>query len=136
MLELNDLLAKAGIDPATTLVMRHRPQEPALRRVFAWIASERHDLFNAYQATQSRVVEKSLTRAQHVAALVGVDSGSAIFFGLYRHHGVRRWLTREDYWAIPEHRELGELGMGGFRKDDPRDTIAHFELERLAIAEN
>ena len=51
MLKLNTLLVEAGIDPHTTIVARHRPFEPALRKVMPWIAAERPDLFKVYQQT-------------------------------------------------------------------------------------
>ena len=43
----NDLLLKKEIDPRQVLVLRHRPSEPKLNRVFPRLASERPDIFNA-----------------------------------------------------------------------------------------
>jgi hypothetical protein len=66
----NDLLLKAQIAPSKVLVLRHRPKEPALRRVLPWLANENHDLFNAYQQTQGPNVERAILSATHVAALI------------------------------------------------------------------
>jgi hypothetical protein len=35
---LNDLLQRHHVDPKTVLVLRHRPHEPALRKVLPWLA--------------------------------------------------------------------------------------------------
>lgn len=39
-LTLNDLLAKARLDPERVLVFRHRPPEPDLRKRLQWLAAE------------------------------------------------------------------------------------------------
>ena len=64
MIELNDLLSKAGLDPATVMVMRHRPSEKELRAVLPWLAAERHAVYNAYQSNHGEVVEKALAKAR------------------------------------------------------------------------
>jgi hypothetical protein len=51
--ELNDLLIRNGIDPATVLVMRHCLREVKLKAVLPWLVEENHKLFNAYQQTQT-----------------------------------------------------------------------------------
>jgi hypothetical protein len=57
MLELNDLLVKAGLDPARVMIMRHRPTEKELRALLPWMAAERHEVFNVYQSrTGCRVI--------------------------------------------------------------------------------
>ncbi|MBB4592831.1 hypothetical protein [Xanthomonas cannabis] len=48
MIELNDLLEKAGILPGEVMVMRHRPTEAELRAALPWLASEQRELYNAY----------------------------------------------------------------------------------------
>jgi hypothetical protein len=48
---LNDILVGAGIDPKQVLVLRHRPNEPELRKVLPWLAAEKPATFNAYQQT-------------------------------------------------------------------------------------
>lgn len=125
-MELNDLLRKHGISPADVLVLRHRPQEEKLRRVFPWLAAEKPDLFNAYQQAQFEKVEKAFTRAKYIASFIGVDAGMALFVGLY---SVKDWhpITLEEYWAIKANRELHDsFGMNGFSGDRP--TILWFNL--------
>jgi hypothetical protein len=59
-LELNDLLKKAGLDSKTVLVLRHRPTERELRKVFPWLAAERPETYNAYQQTHGPKVEHAM----------------------------------------------------------------------------
>ncbi len=130
MLEFNDLLVKAGIDPAKVLVMRHRPSEAKLRRVFAWIAADRPDLFKAYQATQLPRAGKALARAQYVASFIGRTAGRALFVTLYE-VGAAKTITPDDFRAIPEFSELVSLGMAGWSADGPRAGALMFDLRPI-----
>lgn len=82
MIDLNDLLTKAGLDPATVMVMRHRPMEKDLRAVLPWLAAERHAVYNAFQSNHSEVVEKALSRARYLASFIGHEAGRAVFVGV------------------------------------------------------
>jgi hypothetical protein len=127
-MDLNDLLQKQGIDPAQVIVLRHRPSEPKLNKVFRWLAADKPNLFNAYQQTQGERVEKAMTAAAYVASFIGHEPGKALFIGLYS-IGATKPLTHEEYWKVPENVELKALGMKGFDKDhDPRPSILWFEL--------
>jgi len=128
-MELNDLLRQQDIDPVKVLVLRHRPWESELRKVLPWIANERSDLFNAYQATQNPRVEKSMSRSKFVASFLGQEPGKALFVGLYEQCGSRS-LTRKEFWEISEYIELGEYGMGGFSDSDERHTIRGISLRK------
>jgi hypothetical protein len=110
---LNDLLRTRGIDPATVMVMRHRPSEPELNKVLPWLAAEQPDVFNAYQQTQTERVEKAMLATSYVAAFIGRESAKAIFVGLYR-IGATTPLTREQFWAKPANSELRKFGMRGY----------------------
>jgi hypothetical protein len=124
--QLNDLLQKHGIPPATVLVVRHRPQEPKLRKVLPWLAAEKPDLYNAYQQAQFPKVEKAFTRAKYIASFIGVDPGTALFAGLY---AVKGWhsLDSDGYWQISANRELHDsFGMAGFGGERP--TTLWFDL--------
>jgi hypothetical protein len=127
---LNDLLAKAGINPAEALVLRHRPTEPMLARVLPWLAAERRDLFDAYQATQGDKLERAMQALPWLVSCIAHGAGQALFVGLYR-VGNSRPLTREQFWSLPQHVELKGLGMRGFRdrSEDPRDTILQFDTK-------
>jgi hypothetical protein len=116
MLDLNMLLTDAGIDPAMTIVMRHRPWEPALNRVFRWIAAERPDLFRAYQQTHYERAEAALARAETLVAFIAHGPRRALFVTVYDIQGSRR-IGHEDYWAISENRELNGLGMAGLASE-------------------
>jgi hypothetical protein len=134
MLEFNDLLLKAGLDPEGVVVFRHkpRPEETRLRKVFSWLAAEHPDLFNAYQQTQSPRVEKMLLTASHVAAFIGDEPGRALFVGLYR-VGASKPLSFEAFWAKPQHIALRDYDFQGFTADEhqKRDAMLWFELEPL-----
>lgn len=111
MLELNDLLEKAGIEPKDVLIMRHRPTEPGLRRVLPWYAAEKPALFNAYQRAQaSKRAEAAMMRCRYLAAFIGIEPGYAQFAGFYRQDGYRE-ITSEEYAEIAENIVLQEQGM-------------------------
>ena len=126
-MELNDLFCKAMIDPTQVLVLRHRPSEPELNKVFPWLAADKPEIFNAYQQTHGERVEKAMTTASYVASFIGHKPGKALFIGLYS-IGKFSPLTHQQYWKIPAHVELQALGMRGFTEDDTRPFILRFEL--------
>lgn len=112
MIEFNDLLIKAGLEPSDVMVMRHRPAEKELRAVLPWLAAERHGIYNAYQSNHSDVVEKALARSKYLASFIGHESGRAVFVGLYEVAGYEA-VTVQQFWALPENAELQQLGMRG-----------------------
>ena len=57
--ELNDILVKQGINPETVLVLRHRPTQPELRKVLPWLATEKPQIYNAYQPELSQISSHS-----------------------------------------------------------------------------
>lgn len=126
-LDFGTLLKAEDIDPQGVVVLRHRPYEPELRRLFPWLIAERRDLFDAYQRTHGRPVESSVSRATHVASFFGNAAGKALFVGMYRVAG-QALITRDEYWAMPEHRELASFGMTGLQK---REACLLFELEPI-----
>lgn len=132
VLELNDLLIKAGIEAEKTVVMRHRPTEPELRRVLPWLAQERPEIFNAYQCQHGPRVESSLARAKYLVSFIGHDAGYALFIGVYHVVGARR-IGRKAFWAMPENQMLRAYGTRGPREGgDP----LWFDLQLLpALAE-
>jgi hypothetical protein len=124
---LNDLLVKRNIDPQQVLVFRHRPFEPELRKMLPLLADEKPDLFNAYQQTQPKKVEKSMTRAAYVASFIGYKPGKAIFIGLYSINSNKP-LTIDKFWKIPANLELKKLGMIGFTGAKDRSSVLWFDL--------
>jgi hypothetical protein len=121
-MQLNDLLAQNGIDPKDVMVFRHRPKERKLRKVFSWLVDENHDLFNAYQQTQGKVVEKAMLRAKFVASFIGHEAGKAVFVGLYKVNGHRP-LSYEQYWKKPLNMDLKvKYGLEG-KTDNDRPTL-------------
>ncbi len=128
-MEFNDLLIKAGIDPKTVIVLRHRPQEKDLRKVLPWLAAERPDTYNAYQQTQHLNVENAMQKADYVASFIGHEAGKALFIGLYR-RGKWRPLTWKQYWRAPANIEMRAFGLRGFVEGD-RDTVLWFDLTSM-----
>lgn len=127
-MNLNDLLRGKGIDPQDVLVLRHCPTEPELNRVFSRIASERPDVFNAYQQTQGLRVERALKDAKYVASFIGQQPGRALFVGLYSVKGSKA-ITRQQFWEVPAYVYLKEFGMKGFSEDEMRQHILWFDME-------
>jgi len=108
-MELSDLLAKEGIDPDATLVLRHRPTEPELRKVLPWLAAEKPDVYNAYQQWQSPKVEKQMAQSEYVASFIGHQPGRALFAGIYKHCGHKQ-VSHQQRSKNKQLRELMSLG--------------------------
>lgn len=128
---LNDLLRNRKIDPEQVLVLRHRPSEPGLNKVLAWLAAEKPEVFNAYQQTQGERLQKvmsGMTGTGYVASFIGREAGKALFVGLYSINATRP-LTYEEYWAIPANMELKTHGCKGYTsKTDWSSTVLWFDL--------
>jgi hypothetical protein len=65
-------------------------------------------------------------------SLIGHKPGKAVFVGVYS-RGEATPLNREEYWRVPANIELKRLGMGGFKKSDPRRSILWFDLEMTDV---
>lgn len=130
-MNLNDLLLSKGINPQHVLVLRHRPNEPELNRRLPWLATEKPELFNAYQQTQGKRVERTmqgLIGHGHVASFIARGAGKALFVGLYS-IGASTPLSREEFWKVPAYVDLKPLGMRGFADEDPEGSVLWFNLE-------
>ena len=131
-MNLNDLLLAKNIDPKQVLVFRHRPTEPRLNKVLGWLASEKPNMFNAYQQTQGERVEKAMLGAAYVASFIGHEAGKALFVGLFSIEAWR-WITFEEYWQVPENIELKKFEMRGFRGIEDgrgRSSCRWFDLKQ------
>jgi hypothetical protein len=129
-MNLNDLLRGDGIDPQHVLVFRHRPHEPELNKVLPWLAAEKPDVFNAYQQTQKRRVERvieKMTGSGYVASFIGREPGKALFIGLYSIESSRP-LTYRQFWQIPAYIEMKTFGIKGWTRDDGVKTVLWFDL--------
>lgn len=120
MIELNDLLTKAGLDPMGIMVMRHRPTEKDLREVLPWLAAERPDVYNAFQSNHGETVETSLSRATHLVSFIGHEPRHAVFVGIYTVDGAKR-TSASEFWKIPHNDTLRSLGTRGPK--DGRDSL-------------
>ncbi len=127
---LNDLLLKHDISPNQVVVMRHRPREAELRKIFPWLAAEKPALFNAYQQSHGGKVQTAMEKMcgkGYLASFVGLSAGEAVFSGLYRIAGAEE-VSFSQFWKIPENIALGELGMIGWRKEDAHLRTLWFDL--------
>lgn len=120
-MEFNDLLLGKNINPENVLLLRHRPWEQQLNKVFPWIAATRPDLFNAYQQVQGIRLETVMHKLEYtgyIASFLGREAGKALFIGLYAIKGSTP-LTYDEYWNINANVELKAFGMDGFKGDRP-----------------
>ena len=125
MLVLSDLLIKCDLSPADVNVVRHRTEIP-LRSRFPWIASEKPDLFEYYQSTQSPTRERMLERRSYLASFVGMENGETIFVGVYRKRGARR-VSKSEFEADERFQRLSALGCLSY----PEEERLFFEFEEL-----
>lgn len=126
---LNELLEQEGVPAAKTLLMRHRPTEPKLNRVFDSIAGERPDLFDCYQSTHGPRTQAALLRAEYLVSTIRHTAGHATFVGLYEIRGSRV-MTNEQAYARPLHQRLIELGMTGDFAFQGNTSVHEFDLRR------
>lgn len=129
-MDLNSLLRAQGIDPQFVIVMRHRPKESRLAKVIGWLAAEKPDVFNAYQQTQGKKVERALSaliNQGYVASFIAHGSGKALFVGVYK-ISASTPLNSDEYWAIPAYQEMRDLGMEGFVPETGRNEILWFDM--------
>ena len=126
----NDLLQKKNINPEHVLVLRHVPKEPQLKKVLPWLAAERPDLFNAYQQTQGKKLEKvmqTMSGSGYIASFIGQESLKAMYVGLYS-IGESKRLTYDEYWNIPANIALKDYGVKQPTVEEQPTTPLWFEL--------
>ncbi len=110
--------------------MRHRPPEPRLAKVIGWLAEEKPDVFNAYQATHGLTVENAMKRMSgdgYLASFIAYGAGKALFIGLYR-IGDATPMTKGEYDDHPAYRYMYEFGMYGFTPSPDHPKILFFDL--------
>jgi hypothetical protein len=129
LLDLRRLLEDEGLDPNKVLVLRHRPVEPRLRKIFCWLAQEEPEVFNAYQRSHGPKTETAVSNASQVVSFIGHEAGQALFIGIFDVQGSIP-VTRADYDRHPEYIRLMELGMSPWDETDPRQTALIFDLQR------
>lgn len=136
-ISFNDMLESEGIDPEMVVAFRHRPRERELRKSLPWLASERVELFNAYQQTQSGMrVERSidsLVGKGYIASFIGQAPGQATFVGLFRVAGASP-LTRRQFLALPVYQKIHKLAPEAKdwytqELEAKRPTIQFFDLQ-------
>lgn len=126
-MHLNDLLRGKNIDPEQVLVLRHRPIESKLHKVLPWLAAERPELFNSYQAFQGEKLERVMAGAKYLASFIAHGPGRALFVGLYA-IGDSKALTPKQFYRVASIVELKALGMEA-ESARTRERILHFDLQ-------
>ena len=110
-MHFNQLLQIEGVDPASTVVLRHRPRDIRLRSALAHIAQEQHHLFHTYQSFQgSEKTSKSIRSKRYVAAMLALESDSAVFVGIYKMRGHGIW-SRKQLLESDDVKALIDKGM-------------------------
>jgi hypothetical protein len=132
MLDFALLLELEGIDPKRTVIMRHTPEEPNLRKSFPWLAEEHPDLYNMYQRGHGPRAEATLKRADYLASFIGLPPRNALFVGMYRVEGYEP-INRPEYADQAEVRRLIELGMRPWddANRDIRSERLQFDLRHV-----
>jgi len=128
-MELQDLLKPSNLDLHKTLVLRHVPMEPNIRRILPWLVVQRPDLFNAFQQIQNQKVEKQMLKAEHVVSFFGHETNRAVFLGLYRVRD-RKSISSSSLNKLAEQKELVSLGM---KPADSRPDFVKFDLVETDI---
>ena len=129
LMELQDLLKPSNLDLHKTLVLRHVPMEPNIRRILPWLVVQRPDLFNAFQQIQNQKVEKQMLKAEHVVSFFGHETNRAVFLGLYRVRD-RKSISSSSLNKLAEQKELVSLGM---KPADSRPDFVKFDLVETDI---
>ena len=135
-MQLNNLLLIGNVDPARTLVLRHRPTEPILRRALPLLAAERLDIFDAYQAYQNPNAERSFAAqvGGWLASFIAHGPGKAIFVGLYKIEGTQI-ESHEQYWARPENNDLVKFGLADYSTAHNGKPSLRFDLRLTSFHE-
>lgn len=125
MLLLAHLLDAAGIDPLRTLVLRHAPTEPKLRRAFPRLIRDRPELLDPYQRIQVTKAARLAERADWMVSLFGRGRDEAVFLGVF---GIDdAWEVATDAeWQLPDTQQLVAAGM----QRPAQDTLTRLALER------
>lgn len=130
----NDLLRIVGFDPQDVSIILHTTSLQPLRNMLRYLAAERRDLFDAYQAVHSDQATATLRGREFVATFVPFERGRLLFEGFYRIAAAEERPTAEIY-ADPAYRELekafGATDTGPDRNISKRERQFHFKLEAL-----
>lgn len=133
MLELNDLLRKAGFDPDSRtdpiLVARHSSRVAAKLEALRRSATGDRALFETYQCTQ-RVLqnERRMASARYLVSLIANRPDTAVFIGMYR-IGRSTPLTPTEYRAQEHMTRL--FALDPWTETDVREGILQFDLQRM-----
>lgn len=138
MLNLNDLLEKAGIDPRSrsdaVLVARHSSRIPAKLAALKLSATGDRAVFETYQSTQRKLRrENQIATARYLVSCIANRADTAVFIGLYL-IGARRPLSAAEYRAQPHMVRL--LALDPAAAADVREGILLFDLQRLPTLDN
>jgi hypothetical protein len=127
-LSFNQLLSNNGFDLVETNLIRHRPTEKKLQKLFPWLVSERPELFDLYQSTQSPTREASILRRRYLASFVGLDDGKTVFIGFYKRQEYRL-KSRREFQTDSRWADLKSFGCSSF----PEEKRIQFKFDEVEV---
>ncbi|MBN1974366.1 MAG: hypothetical protein JW787_12055 [Sedimentisphaerales bacterium] len=130
--QLKNILDNENITLKDVLILRHVPQEVEVKKVLPWLATDKPELFNAYQQTQKPRTEKAMQKAKFVASFIGHKPGKALFVGLYEVKGYRS-ISYSQYWERTSLLELKKYGLQGMT--DKKGKCLLFDLILLKFCQ-
>jgi hypothetical protein len=84
MIGLSSYLADAGIVRAKACIVLHTPKQRLLAQMMPWIAENRRDLLEAYQATHNTPATTTLRSKENAVVFVGLGDGTLVLAGVWR----------------------------------------------------
>jgi hypothetical protein len=104
-LTFSELLERAGIDPATVILLRHKAQEDELNRRLPWLIANEPDIYSRWQSIQGASLTKSVIKLSggYIASFIRHGAGRALFVGLYPIGENHETMSRKEVlrWYAP-----------------------------------
>lgn len=131
---LNDLFHLQGVSPEDVSLIFHMTQAQPFRDMLPYLARERRDLLDAYQAVHSDRAAASLKKRPLAATFLPLRGDRMLFEGLYRVSSFAQRTTKEIY-ANPAYAEIeqvyGDVATAPARNIAQRLSQDFFDLEPL-----
>jgi hypothetical protein len=82
-IQFNSLLKNAGIDPAETILVRHRDDDFVSGRSICALWKQTPSQFDEFQSEQAAGNRAKFSRAKKWASFIGLRDGKTVFVGIY-----------------------------------------------------
>lgn len=130
-MELKDIVANAGVDVTSAVVMFHAIPNVRLMKALPMLASEEPELFDAVQDQHASRAEATLSRHRFMLSFVNISRQDYRFAGLFEVLGFD-FQTNSQMDADPRRRILceryGEQTQAEMAKSDGREGRKIFDL--------